>query len=90
MSHKTIIVKTHYSRTYLESKKENLIKEIEKNPELKKVKIIILWCGDIENDLKIGIWSFNGQLNNEQGSNNVSSKIREILGQEFIQSIELN
>ena len=25
MSHKTIVVKTHYSRTYLESQKENLI-----------------------------------------------------------------
>ena len=91
MAHKTILVKTHYSRTYLESQKENLIKEIKNLSELKKVELIILWRSNIENDLKIVIWPFNGQLNNEQEFNiNVSSKIKEILGKKFILSVELN
>ena len=91
MSYKTVVVKTHYSRTYLESQKENLIKEIKNLSELKRVEIIILWRSNIENDLKIGIWPFNGQLNNEQEFNiNVSSKIKEILGKKFILSVELN
>jgi predicted transposase YdaD len=90
MKYFTVLVKTHYSRLFLDEQQKNILVELKKTPELKEVKARVLTINNIETDLEIAIWPLNGQMINQELKNNILSMIKLILGDQFILSIEIN
>jgi len=88
MNYLKILIKTSYSRNYLEQQKKEIETELTRNPELTQVKSKINNIDDIETHLEIVVWTLNNQMINQELEKNILTKIRTILGVQFILSIE--
>jgi hypothetical protein len=89
MEYFTTLIKTNYTRLYLEQQQKVILEELKKTPEFKKVKTRILnTSNNIETSLELAIWPLNGQRINEKLKGHIFSSVKIILGEQFILSIE--